>query len=72
MPKEEPVRIQGRVEETLKGDKFLVRTDNLDHVIIAHLSGRIRINRLKIIPGDTVAVELSPYDLTKGRIVYRK
>lgn len=49
---------------------FKVQLEN-DHVILAHLSGKMRLHRLKILPGDTVTMEVSPYDLTKGRIVYR-
>lgn len=60
----------GVVEELLPGAKFRVKLDN-GQQIIAHLGGRLRMYRIRILPGDQVKVEMSPYDLTKGRIVYR-
>lgn len=66
----ELVKIEGRVEETLPSTTFKVRLDN-GHTILAHISGRMRVNYIRLIPGDRVIVEMSPYDLTKGRIVQR-
>lgn len=62
--------MNGSVIEALPAGMFKVQLEN-DHVILAHLSGKMRLHRLKILPGDTVTMEVSPYDLTKGRIVYR-
>jgi translation initiation factor IF-1 len=64
------LRLNGSVIEALPAGMFKVQLEN-DHVILAHLSGKMRLHRLKILPGDTVTMEVSPYDLTKGRIVYR-
>ena len=64
------LRLNGSVIEALPAGMFKVKLEN-DHVILAHLSGKMRLHRLKILPGDTVTMEVSPYDLTKGRIVYR-
>lgn len=64
------MRLNGSVIEALPGGLFKVKLEN-DHMILAHLSGKMRLHRLKILPGDTVTMEVSPYDLTKGRIVYR-
>ena len=66
----ELVRLEGTVEETLPSTTFKVRLDN-GHTILAHISGRMRVNYIRLIPGDRVMVEMSPYDLTKGRIVQR-
>ncbi|MBW6440848.1 translation initiation factor IF-1 [Patescibacteria group bacterium] len=66
----EIVQVEGVVTETLPGTKFKVKI-NEDHELLAHISGRMRMNYIKILPGDTVIVEMSPYDLTKGRIVRR-
>ncbi|MBI5466863.1 MAG: translation initiation factor IF-1 [Candidatus Kerfeldbacteria bacterium] len=62
--------MNGVVNEALPAGMFKVQLEN-GHEILAHLSGKMRMNRLKILPGDTVTLEVSPYDLTKGRIVYR-
>ncbi len=70
MPKEDAVRVEGIVREVLPNTMFRVDLEN-GHKILCHISGKLRLNFIKIIPGDKVAVELSPYDLTKGRIVYR-
>ena len=64
------IRMDGVIEEALPITQFIVRFDN-GHKIHAHISGKMRQNYIKILQGDKVAVELSPYDLTKGRIVYR-
>ena len=70
MPKEEPIKVEGKVIETLPNAMFRVELEN-KHTILAHISGKMRMHFIKILPGDTVTVELSPYDLTRGRITYR-
>ncbi len=70
MPKEEAIEVQGKVIEALPNAMFRVEVEG-GHVILAHLSGKLRIHYIKIVPGDRVMVELSPYDLTRGRITYR-
>lgn len=71
MSEKDVIRIEGRVLDSLPSTMFKVRLDNgLD--VLAHISGKMRQNFIKIVPGDKVIVELSPYDLKKGRIVYRK
>lgn len=70
MSKQGSIKIDAIVEETLPNAQFLVRLEN-GHKVLAHISGKMRMNFIKIIQGDRVTVELSPYDLTKGRIVYR-
>ncbi|MBF0101358.1 MAG: translation initiation factor IF-1 [Desulfobacterales bacterium] len=70
MPKEEPIKVQGKVLETLPNAMFKVELEN-KHQILAHISGKMRMHFIKILPGDIVTVELSPYDLTRGRIIYR-
>jgi len=64
------IRLEGRVLEALPNAVFRVELEN-GHKVMAHVSGRMRMNFIRILPGDQVTVELSPYDLTKGRIVYR-
>jgi translation initiation factor IF-1 len=71
MAKEEPIEVQGEVVESLPNAMFRVELDN-GHEVMAHISGKMRMHFIKILPGDTVTVELSPYDLTRGRIVYRE
>ncbi len=70
MPKEEPIKVQGTVVEALPNASFRVELEN-GHQVLAHISGKMRMHFIKILPGDTVTVELSPYDLTRGRITYR-
>jgi len=70
MAKEEAIEVEGVVIETLPNAMFRVELKN-GHRVLSHISGRIRKNFIKILPGDKVMVELSSYDLTKGRIVYR-
>jgi translation initiation factor IF-1 len=70
MPKEEPIVVEGIVLETLPNAMFKVELDN-KHQVLAHISGKMRMHFIKILPGDRVTVELSPYDLTRGRITYR-
>lgn len=69
-PKEEPIEVDGTVIETLPNASFRVELDN-GHRVLAHISGKMRMNFIRILPGDRVKVELSPYDLTRGRITYR-
>ena len=70
MAKEEPIEVQGEVVETLPNAMFRVELEN-KHMVLAHISGKMRMHFIKILPGDMVTVELSPYDLTRGRITYR-
>ena len=70
MPKQSAIEQQGVIVETLPNAMFKVELEN-GHVIIAHISGKMRMNYIKILPGDRVKVEMSPYDLTKGRISFR-
>ncbi len=70
VPKEDVIEIQGTVNETLPNAMFRVSLDN-GHKILAHISGKMRMHFIRILPGDKVTVELSPYDLTRGRITYR-
>ncbi len=70
MPKEEKIEVEGTVVEALPNAMFRVELDN-GHRILAHISGKMRMHFIKILAGDKVKVELSPYDLTRGRIVYR-
>jgi len=69
--KDDTIEIEGKVLEIIPGGKFKVELEN-KHIVEAHVSGKIRMNYIRILPGDTVSVELSPYDLTRGRITYRK
>lgn len=70
MAKEDTITTEGVVVESLPNATFRVKLEN-DHVILAHISGKMRMHFIKILPGDKVTVEISVYDLTKGRIVYR-
>ena len=70
MAKEESIQMEGKVVETLPNTTFRVELDN-GHVVLAHISGRMRKHYIRILTGDRVTVELTPYDLTKGRIVFR-
>ena len=70
MAKEEPIQMTGQVLEAMPNAMFRVELEN-GHEIVCHVSGKIRMHYIRILPGDKVAVELSPYDLTKGRITYR-
>jgi translation initiation factor IF-1 len=70
LAKEEPIQMAGDVIEALPNAMFRVRLEN-DHQITCHVSGKIRMNYIRILPGDKVTVEMSPYDLSKGRITYR-
>jgi translation initiation factor IF-1 len=70
MAKKQAIEVEGKVHETLPNAMFRVELPN-DHKVLAHVSGKIRMHFIKILPGDRVLVELSPYDLTRGRITYR-
>jgi translation initiation factor IF-1 len=70
MPKEDAIEVKGKVVENLPNATFRVDLEN-GHRILAHISGKMRMHYIRILPGDAVAVELSPYDLTRGRIIYR-
>ncbi len=65
------IKVEGGVKELLPNTMFRVELEN-GHEILAHISGRMRLHFIRILPGDTVVIEMSPYDLTKGRITYRK
>ena len=72
MSKEGIINMEGRIEEVLPSATFRVRLENVENLVLAHLSGRMRKNNIKVLLGDQVEMEFSPYDLTKGRIVRRK
>jgi translation initiation factor IF-1 len=69
-PKEDSIQIEGKVLEALPNAMFKVELEN-GHQVLAHISGKMRMNFIRILPGDKVTIELSPYDLTRGRITYR-
>ncbi len=71
MAKEEGISVEGTVVEALPNAMFRVELDSNKHVVLAHVSGKMRMHFIRILPGDKVTVELSPYDLTRGRITYR-
>ncbi len=71
MAKDEVISVEGVVKELLPNTMFRVQLPN-GHLVLAHISGRMRLNFIRILPGDTVIMEMSPYDLSKGRIVFRK
>jgi translation initiation factor IF-1 len=71
MSKEDLIEFNGIVMEVLSNAMFRVKLDN-DHIIIAHTSGRMRKNRIRVLAGDRVTVEMTPYDLTKGRVIFRE
>ena len=70
MVKEDLIEVEGVIKEALPNAKFKVELEN-GHIVEAHISGKIRMNFIRILPGDKVKVELSPYDLSKGRITFR-
>ncbi len=70
MPKEEPITVEALVTEALPNARFRARLES-GHVILAHVSGKMRMHYIRILPGDKITVEMSPYDLTKGRIIMR-
>lgn len=71
MAKEDQISMMGKVEEVLPNAMFRVKLEN-EHTILGHISGKMRQNKIQILLGDTVRVEMSPYDLTRGRIAYRE
>lgn len=70
MPKEEAIEVEGTIVEALPNAMFRVKLES-GHRVLAHISGKMRMHFIRILPGDKVTVELSPYDLTRGRIIYR-
>ena len=70
-PKEEAITVEGKVQETLPNAMFRVELPN-GHKVLAHVSGKMRMNFIRILPGDSVTLELSPYDLSRGRIIRRE
>ncbi len=70
MAKQDAIQVEGKVIETLPNAMFRVELDN-GHKVLAHISGKMRMHYIRILPGDRVTVELSPYDLTRGRVIYR-
>ncbi|MEO0467993.1 MAG: translation initiation factor IF-1 [Bacteroidota bacterium] len=70
MPKQDHIKVDGEVLEALPNARFRVKLEN-GHELLAHIAGKMRMHYIKILPGDRVALEISPYDLGKGRIVYR-
>jgi translation initiation factor IF-1 len=70
MAKEETIQMLGEIEETLPNATFKVKLEN-GHIVLGHISGKMRMHYIRILPGDKVTVELTPYDLTRGRIVFR-
>ena len=70
MSKEEAMQMQGEVVESLPNATFRVKLEN-GHIVLGHISGKMRMHYIRILPGDKVTVELTPYDLTKGRITFR-
>jgi translation initiation factor IF-1 len=70
VPKEEAIQMEGKVTETLPNTMFRVELEN-GHVVTAHISGKMRKHYIRILTGDNVTVEMTPYDLSKGRIIYR-
>ena len=71
MAKEEKIEVEGKVVEITKGGTLIVKLPN-NHTVEAYVSGKMRVNMIRILPGDTVTIELSPYDLTRGRIIWNK
>ena len=71
MAKEEKIELDGVVTEVLKGSDYLVTLEN-GHIVTAYVAGKMRMNMIRILPGDKVTIELSPYDLTRGRITWNK
>ena len=71
MAKDNIIEMEGKVLEVLPNTQFIVQREN-EHQVLAHVSGKIRMNNIRILPGDRVTVELSTYDLTRGRITYRR
>lgn len=72
MARDDLIEVEAKVIEVLPNTKFKVELIQNGHMVLAHVSGKIRMNNIRILPGDKVTVELSPYDLTRGRITYRR
>jgi len=72
LSREDLIEVEAKVIEVLPNTKFKVQLKQSGHIVLAHVSGKIRMNNIRILPGDNVIVELSPYDLTRGRITYRR
>lgn len=72
MAREDLIEVEAKVIEILPNTKFKVELISNGHIVLAHVSGKIRMNNIRILPGDKVTVELSPYDLSRGRITYRR
>ncbi|MAU42831.1 MAG: translation initiation factor IF-1 [Proteobacteria bacterium] len=70
MAKDDAIQMQGEIIETLPNATFRVKLEN-DHIVLGHISGKMRMNYIRILPGDKVTVEMTPYDLTKARIIFR-
>ena len=70
MAKEDQIEMEGEIVDTLPNTTFRVKLEN-DHIITAHTAGKLRKNRIRVLQGDNVTVEVTPYDLTKGRIIFR-
>ena len=70
MAKQDMIEVEGTVVEVLPNTNFIVELEN-GHIVLAHISGKLRMNFIRILPGDKVTLELSPYDLSKGRIIWR-
>ena len=70
MPKDDAIELEGIVLEALPNTNFKVKLEN-EHVILAHISGKLRMHNIRILPGDKVTLEMSPYDLTRARIIWR-
>ncbi len=70
-PREDKIEVEGKVVDVLKGGDYIVELAN-GHTVEAYVSGKMRVNMIRILPGDTVTIELSPYDLTRGRITWNK
>ena len=71
MAKEDIIEVEGIVEEVLPGNMFRVKVDNMPHVMLCYMGGKLKQHKIRVILGDKVKVELSPYDLSKGRVTYR-
>lgn len=71
MSKEDIIELVGKVDEVLPGNMFRVKVENLPHTLLCYTGGRLKQNKIKVILGDNVRIEVSPYDLTKGRVTFR-
>jgi translation initiation factor IF-1 len=71
MAKDDILELTGKVEEVLPGNMFRVKVENMQHVLLCYMGGKLKQHKIKVILGDNVKIEVSPYDLTKGRVTYR-